>query len=334
MASVVGASEAPSTPPHLSRVDNNGDSHRLVSFALYGAKRLYVRGALANAKLVPQVYGEKWAARFYVADVPEVVVDELCSLGSQVIRYMNFQEPAAGMLLRFLPAGDPALEAVVVRDADSRVNQREAAAVADWLGSAAPFHIMHESDHNGDYGPIMGGMWGARPAAASGLADALMLFLERRASNGGLAYGDDMTFLSEFIFPRLTARNTVHHVGGDVRRTIGGLQADTIPRRPMVGSPYRGFVGGPVNCGCTEVPFLTTGCDHVNRAVPAAIASNLMSEPDVMAALGQFIGDAGLKEGGGGGGGGGAWGGVAAPRTTAPSPLPLKRSAPGAATGQ
>ena len=158
--------EAPSTPPLLSRVDNNGDSHRLVSFALYGAKRLYVRGALANAKLVPLVYGEKWSARFYVADVPDAVVDELCSLGSQVVRYKT-EEPAAGMLLRFLPAGDPTLEAVVVRDADSRVNPREAAAVTDWLDSAGgggeleeashAFHLMHEGDHNGDYGPIMVG---------------------------------------------------------------------------------------------------------------------------------------------------------------------------------
>ena len=91
---------------------------------------------MANARLVPLVYGKGWRARFYVTDVPAEAVDELCEAGSQVVRY-DATEPAAGMLLRFLPAGDPSLEVAVVRDADSRVNPREARAVADWLDSAS-----------------------------------------------------------------------------------------------------------------------------------------------------------------------------------------------------
>ena len=67
---------------------------------------------------MPRVYGEGWRARFYVTDVPIEVVDELCEAGSQVVRY-NAEEPAAGMLLRFLPAGDKTLDVVVVRTSTS-----------------------------------------------------------------------------------------------------------------------------------------------------------------------------------------------------------------------
>jgi hypothetical protein len=45
----------------------------------------------------------------------------------------------AGMFWRFLVAEDDAVDRYIVRDSDSRLNAREAAAVAEWM--ASPYSI-------------------------------------------------------------------------------------------------------------------------------------------------------------------------------------------------
>ena len=57
---------------------------KIISFSLFGQKRLYLDGALANAALVDEVY-PGWIARFYVDDtVPAPVVNQLRALKAQV----------------------------------------------------------------------------------------------------------------------------------------------------------------------------------------------------------------------------------------------------------
>ena len=51
------------------------------------------------------------------------------------------------------------MEVFLSRDLDSRLNAREAAAVAEFLQSGAGVHIMR--DHPAHAAVMMGGMWGA-----------------------------------------------------------------------------------------------------------------------------------------------------------------------------
>ena len=53
-----------------------------------------------------------------------------------------------GALWRFLPLSDPLVDTFVSRDLDSRLSNREAAAVRQWLASNRTFHIMRDHwDH-------------------------------------------------------------------------------------------------------------------------------------------------------------------------------------------
>ena len=70
-------------------------------------------------------------------DVPRPVVDELRSLECQIVDMAPRRGLPAWvqpMFWRFLPALEP-VEAVIFRDADSRINAREAVAVGEWLGA-------------------------------------------------------------------------------------------------------------------------------------------------------------------------------------------------------
>ena len=46
------------------------------------------------------------------------------------------------------------------RDLDSRITEREVAAVVEWLQSGQALHVMR--DHPGHKVPMLGGTWGAR----------------------------------------------------------------------------------------------------------------------------------------------------------------------------
>jgi hypothetical protein len=235
---------------------------RIVSFVVFGSKELYNFGAISNAELLPMIYPD-WVGRFYVADdVPSLTVSTLMGMPHiQVVRFSRNDWPGrSAQLLRFFPASEEGVDAVLVRDSDSRVNCREATCVKHWLATDTRFHIMHESMHNSEYGEIMGGMWGARCAiddissclscAIPGLEDAVAMFIKDLSSStgdGGGArrlvdeYGSDMEFLSKFVAPMLTAHNCVHHVDGNITRTLGSLR---VPRLPFPPSPFLGFVWG------------------------------------------------------------------------------------------
>lgn len=133
---------------------------KVISFALWGDAPKYLVGAVRNAELALRWYAG-WRCRFYCgASMPAVWADRLAAFPHvEVVR-----RPEAGdwtsMLWRLHAAADPAIDVALFRDADSRLGEREAAAVNAWLASRCPVHVMR--DHPSHGVPILGGMWGVR----------------------------------------------------------------------------------------------------------------------------------------------------------------------------
>jgi protein O-GlcNAc transferase len=174
---------------------------RVVSFSLWGELPKYNAGAVRNAALCREMY-TGWTARFYVGtSVPAETLRALRALDAQVI---EMDEPGdwRGMFWRFEAASDPAVEAMISRDCDSRLNRREAAAVAEWMASDAAFHIMR--DHPAHCTPILGGMWGVK---APLLRDCAALI---RPFAPGDFWQADQDFLRAIVFPRVKRVALVH----------------------------------------------------------------------------------------------------------------------------
>ena len=90
------------------------------------------------------------------------------------------------------------------RDADSRVNSREASAVREWLESDADFHLMR--DHpEGHWDSIMAGMFGARNGVLIPFKNDFA-----RADKKLGAYLCDQDFLREAVYPSIRASAFVH----------------------------------------------------------------------------------------------------------------------------
>ncbi len=174
---------------------------RLVSLSLYGTAPLYLHGALRNVRLVPRIY-PGWTARVYASqEVPADLKDAMRAEGAEVID-KDRSGAIDGMFWRFLPAGEPDIDAVVVRDADSRITVREYAAVSEWIDSGKTIHILR--DHPGHDAVMLGGMWGCRHGAIPDIATAITRWArwDRR--------GQDQDFLREMVYSRFRNDCLVH----------------------------------------------------------------------------------------------------------------------------
>lgn len=109
------------------------------------------------------------------------------------VEIVRMDEPGdwRGMFWRFQAASDPACEAMISRDCDSRLGLREKAAVDEWLASDRRWHIMRDHPWHGSL--MLGGMWGVKgwPVMSDWIA----------AWNQQDRYQTDQDFLQSIVYP-------------------------------------------------------------------------------------------------------------------------------------
>lgn len=133
----------------------------VVSFCLYGSHSTYVLGMKENIKLAKEFYIDWKVYIYYNKTVPEKYIKEyeelgaVCHLCENVGKNkMNWE----GMFWRWMPLDDPKVEVWVSRDADSRLSEREAKIVNEFIESGKTLHCIR--DHRCHFNYIMGGMFG------------------------------------------------------------------------------------------------------------------------------------------------------------------------------
>jgi len=156
------------------------DGRKVISMSLYGKDPRYTWGALRNAQLVP-VHLPDWTLRVYVADepappqlaVPPRIINKLRLLGVEIARVSTVNSMAPRNW-RLLAADDLRLDYFLVRDADTRLSERESVVVRDWLSTAdkdgprsAVVHCVRDHPKHADVA-IVDGLWGGRPRALHG----------------------------------------------------------------------------------------------------------------------------------------------------------------------
>jgi hypothetical protein len=166
---------------------------KVISFSLWGDAPLYLIGAKENLKISKEIY-PGWTCRFYHdATVPAEVIGFLSQNGAETVLIESPRGKWDGLFWRFYPLDDPSVEAFIVRDTDSRLTTRERNAVEDWITSPFGLHTMR--DHWNHNVPILGGMWGMKRGAVSGILEMLKswTFDEK---------GTDQTFLDKYLWPQ------------------------------------------------------------------------------------------------------------------------------------
>ena len=223
--------------------------------SVFGNDVRYVGGAVENAELVQDVY-PGWTLRIYVesghAVIPLLhargveIVEVEVTTGTTALRYWH-------TMTRFHAAADPRAECVVFRDADSRVNVREAAAVAEWWQTGRALHVMR--DHPLHQLPMLAGMWGVR----GGYLERIVEWISGWRTQAGRR-GVDQEFLAELVYPAFAEAERWEH------SACAASPGRPFPPHP----PYEGFVGEIMPVSPVTVAARARG-DRRPSAAPAGV---------------------------------------------------------------
>lgn len=192
------------TPPLKLNV-KPGRKRQVIAFTLFGSKPRYLRGALQNLLAARDLY-PGWTCRFYVDDsVDATFLDVIEAKGAELVRDSSGDRDVRHLLTRrFQVADDPKVGRFMVRDCDSVVNPREAAAVAQWIESGLPFHAMRDWWTHTD--PMLAGLWGGIAGVFPGMTKRLADFIGDKP----LSTNWDQYFLRDQVWPAIRDQVMVH----------------------------------------------------------------------------------------------------------------------------
>ena len=187
----------------------------VVAYSLWGDQPMYFVGALRNIELVNKFY-PGFISRFYIdKNCRNDLIDTIKGDNVEVI-LVDPKGSFDGMFWRFWAAEDPDVDIFMSRDCDSRISEREVAAVNEWLKSDKDFHIMR--DHPYHTVPILGGMWGCRNGLLRnvGLSSAIEKWKNHSTK------GCDQDFLGQVIYPYVYNKSIEHsefglRFGGEIK---------------------------------------------------------------------------------------------------------------------
>jgi len=204
-----------------------GAAQQIVSFTFFESTdevpkndgiRKYFAGIRENLSLVKQLY-PGYVMRLYYEAGPEVKT-KLCRLAcsepsldlcpANGVPKLGNATKVYPLLWRFLPAIDPQVDIFLSRDLDSRLNNREVAAVNQFLQSEKNIHIMR--DHPAHEAVMMGGTWAAKVSSTRNRFRKSFAELFKN----GLAYinrfkgGWDQVALQRYVWPWAKKMALIH----------------------------------------------------------------------------------------------------------------------------
>lgn len=187
--------------------DSSRPGLKVISYCLYGTDPKYNIGAIANLLDARQYYPD-WECRFYVASYHDHnTIEQLRLCGAQIMDTTEYEMIIPPMFTRILVADDPTVERFICRDCDSRLSEREALAVQEWVESGFPFHSMR--DHPAHMRPVNGGMWGAVKGCLPNMTISITGWLKNHKERFH-DYGADQDFMGEVIWPMVYQKALQH----------------------------------------------------------------------------------------------------------------------------
>ena len=219
---------------------------KVISFSVWGSNPKYAEAAYKNLLLQPEIY-PGWICRFYVDNtVPKDILSKL-EQNAEVIM-MPRSDGNLGLFWRFEPLKDGTIERFIVRDSDSRLNPREAAAVKEWEDSGKEFHIMRDHIEHKAY--ICGGMWGATSEFINKIKHVYdnekNIFIKnipfnKIYGNRGKYFNSDQPYLWQHIWPRIINSHIAHI------KDLPSLRFTGNERLFPIENPDGMFVGEPID---------------------------------------------------------------------------------------
>lgn len=181
---------------------------KVFSFCLYGPqnRRYYPTPILQNIYLVG-TYFPDWKVYLYTApDVDPEFLKQVAMYSNVVIRQTG-KLGSINMFERFFAIDEPEVEIMMVRDADSHIHWKDRWAINQFLiNTQYTSHIIRDNiEHTSK---MMGGLWGMRKIDGLVIKNLYKLYVDSPIDRG---YGEDQSFLTDYVYPYLWKNALVHY---------------------------------------------------------------------------------------------------------------------------
>lgn len=170
---------------------------KVISFCIYGSKDKYCKGLDENLKLI-QTYLLNYNAFIYIGDnVPEHWISIYKSYNFVTIIYTG-RIGHDNMINRFFAIDNDQVEIAHIRDADSRLHERDIWCIKEFEKSSSLYYTIR--DHPEHRALILGGLWGIKKGCISSLIQEL--YTQYNSSNQTInKVQHDQYFLRDIIYP-------------------------------------------------------------------------------------------------------------------------------------
>lgn len=179
------------------------------SFSLWGNKPLYTHGMIENVLLINKEFPDAFVWIYSSVDVPEPIRSALEKHPKVRLIPVESRSGTINTFYRFLAIDEPSVSCMIVRDADSRVNARDASAIRQFLANEKLFHIVR--DHWGGHRwKLCAGMWGMK----KGCLPSGVRMIDLVNAYGSIqqidSYGIDQHFLQDILYPACVHNAMIH----------------------------------------------------------------------------------------------------------------------------
>ena len=178
------------------------------SFSLFGNQDKYCKGLLKNITIIEKVF-PAWEVWVYCGD--GISEDVLVDLHEHAcVRLIPTKEEGmVNKFYRFFAIDEPDVGTCIVRDADSRIYERDQACIQDFIESEKFCHIIR--DHPNHHHLMMAGMWGIKKSALFFLQNPIQtLFHQWKQTKVSSDFWSDTLFLCDMIYPKVAHVSMIH----------------------------------------------------------------------------------------------------------------------------
>jgi len=176
---------------------------KVFSFCLYGSNPKYTLGIIENIKIINEKFIE-WYIYIYYDNVPNIILETMNTFKNVKLIPSSYTE-AKTMLDRFIPIDDTNVEIMIIRDADSRIHDRDIWAINQFINSDKKFHIIR--DHIWHRTPILGGLWSIKQGL---LKFNIKESIKNYATTCENKWQVDQIYLTRFIYPIIKNDVLIH----------------------------------------------------------------------------------------------------------------------------
>ena len=178
----------------------------VISFCVWGSGSAYYYGVLENAIFIHEKIPTFQTWIYHNNTLPNDIKECLLQLPSVKLFSMTDNSNVKNLLWRFIPAFDKNVNICLVRDADSRIGEKEITAVLEWIKSDKDFHIMRDSSWHKS--KILAGMWGCRNKILLPYYNSFFEYMNNEENNN--LWTTDELFLEKYIYPYIVNNSFIH----------------------------------------------------------------------------------------------------------------------------